>query len=193
MSFFPAGLPFSLVEHPKFVAFLNRLRPAFRSPPRKAIANQYLDRADGWTNVRGESIINYVLVTPESGAYFHSSASYKRDLLRQRRQSTIEPHLPRTRDDGATGRRDNENSRAFLLYKLYRLLLIDGAVAADRVYMMRLNIFDDVHHSVSQKISGVRIYTRCLTGVKIRATLGGNEHVVDDRLPTDIGPSITDK
>ncbi|KAG6220306.1 hypothetical protein E4U44_008567 [Claviceps purpurea] len=42
---FSTGLPFNIVEHPKVLAFLKRLRPAFTPPTRHAIANKYLDRA----------------------------------------------------------------------------------------------------------------------------------------------------
>ncbi|KAG6244267.1 hypothetical protein E4U23_006275, partial [Claviceps purpurea] len=48
--------------------------------------------SDGWTNIRGESIINYMLVTPEGGAYFHSSEtagvnSHTGEFLAQRMMS----------------------------------------------------------------------------------------------------------
>lgn len=96
---FSVGLPFSLVEHPKFIAFLHRLRPSYKAAHRTLLATRLLDNAykdlrvqfdaqviasphgnarltlisDGWTNIRGESIINYMLVRPDGAAYFHSS------------------------------------------------------------------------------------------------------------------------
>ena len=93
---FSAGLPFSIVEHPKFKLLAKRLRPMYDPPTRKTIVNKYLDAqyktlkttfsnklaqkplrftlvTDGWTNTRQESIINYVLVDPIGKAYFHSS------------------------------------------------------------------------------------------------------------------------
>ncbi|CCE30254.1 uncharacterized protein CPUR_04102 [Claviceps purpurea 20.1] len=50
---------------------------------------------DGWINVRGESIINYMLVTPEGGAHFHSSEtagvnSHTGEFLAQRMMNVIE-------------------------------------------------------------------------------------------------------
>ncbi|KAK9336991.1 hypothetical protein LIPSTDRAFT_75591 [Lipomyces starkeyi NRRL Y-11557] len=75
---------------------LDHLRPAFEIPHRKEVAttmlNDSYDRevngqmilktqaeshmtlvTDSWTNIRGEAIVNYVLVTPNGEAMFHSA------------------------------------------------------------------------------------------------------------------------
>lgn len=94
-TFFELGMPFNLLNHPKFRNFVKALRPAYNPPYRRDLAGPLLDQAfsqqqaglqqsidraarltlvtDGWTNIRNESIINYMLVDPEGKAYFYKA------------------------------------------------------------------------------------------------------------------------
>lgn len=96
-TFYELGLPISLVESQNFKDLLHCLRPAYQPPARKKLAGPLLDSkyetmlqemnsflaspegknitlvTDGWTNVRGEAIINYVFVTPTGKAFFYKS------------------------------------------------------------------------------------------------------------------------
>ena len=119
---FRTGLPFSVVDHPNFKRFVQSLRPSYMAPSRKTIATKWLDQqyndlnskfaaklqaatrskplrftllTDGWTNIRGESIVNYVLVDAKGQAYFHSSdatgtASHDGDFLARELIAIIE-------------------------------------------------------------------------------------------------------
>lgn len=82
-----SACPFALVEHPLWKAFFKRIRPAFNPPKRKTLGSTYLEKhmaeaqsvvqkevqetatyhlqCDGWSNVRNEGIINFVLNKPE--------------------------------------------------------------------------------------------------------------------------------
>ena len=82
-----SGSPLSLVEHPLWIAFFKKIRPAFSVPTRSRISTTYLNaeytalqteikeelascknlhlQCDGWSNLRNESIIDFVVTTPE--------------------------------------------------------------------------------------------------------------------------------
>lgn len=91
---YSSGTHFNAVEHPSFIQMCARLRPGYSPPKRRKRANEYLnvaysklkDRADdmlrmnnvgrtgphhftlvtdGWKNIRGDAIVDYVLVSPE--------------------------------------------------------------------------------------------------------------------------------
>lgn len=96
---FLMGLPFSITENPSFRAFIKLIRPGLTLPSRKKISNKYLDIiyeeykakmekvikqkkhrhltlvTDGWTNVHGESIINYMLCTRVGSIFYKSSTT----------------------------------------------------------------------------------------------------------------------
>jgi hypothetical protein len=86
MAWYSAGHPFSTIENPYLVQTLKKARPAWRLPTRRQLAEKYLDCAystlkgkvnqsidqaqcvgistDGWTNVRRESVMNFMVLTP---------------------------------------------------------------------------------------------------------------------------------
>lgn len=83
------GCPFKLFDHPLWHEFFEALRPSFNLPDRKKIGGDILDKIytetkeevqkklessnteifhlqlDGWSNLRNESLINFVISTPE--------------------------------------------------------------------------------------------------------------------------------
>lgn len=83
---FISGSPLSLVEHPLWIEFFKKIRPAYTVPSRCRISTTYLDaeyialqaeikeelsnsnnlhlQCDGWSNLRNESIIDFVVTTP---------------------------------------------------------------------------------------------------------------------------------
>lgn len=76
-----------MVEHPSWVKLFKKMRPSYKLPTRQAIATKYLDeeytciqneisssiqdaqnlslQCDGWSNIRNESIIDFVISKPE--------------------------------------------------------------------------------------------------------------------------------
>ena len=93
---FSSGQPFSVTESAEFEDFIKAVRPGLKLPKRKEISNELLDKqyntmqrkqkdfiqsynnkftliSDGWTNQRGEPIINYTLVSADGHSFFHSS------------------------------------------------------------------------------------------------------------------------
>lgn len=82
-----SGTPFSIVEHELWQGFFHLLRPSYRLPSRKSISTTLLDKeyastkadvlqllndssvlhlqCDGWSNVRVESIINFIVTQPK--------------------------------------------------------------------------------------------------------------------------------
>lgn len=82
-----SGTPLGIVEHPLWREFFSKLRPSFNLPSRKQISTTLLDsqyektkevvekeiknakilhlQCDGWSNVRNESIINFVVTQPK--------------------------------------------------------------------------------------------------------------------------------
>lgn len=97
------GCPFGLTEHPLWKEFFHHIRPSFRPPLRKTVSNRHLQihydemktqviqkvanaeclhlQCDAWSNLRNESIINFIVNTPDpvfvksvsSGAERHTS------------------------------------------------------------------------------------------------------------------------
>lgn len=81
------GAPLSMVEHPLWKEFFCKLRPSYNLPSRKRISTVMLDsqfdktkqlvedelknanvlhlQCDGWSNIRNESIINFVVSQPK--------------------------------------------------------------------------------------------------------------------------------
>jgi hypothetical protein len=84
---FGLGLPLSLVEAPAFVEFCKKLRPSYELPSRNVISERLLNKefenvqksikilvnnakficiaTDGWTNLRNEPIVNFIITTPK--------------------------------------------------------------------------------------------------------------------------------
>jgi len=84
--FYETGVPFRLANHPAMLRFLQTVRPAFKAPRSTSIATTLLDRAhdkhmgylndiiysanevvlltDGWSNVKGDHLVNYVVTFP---------------------------------------------------------------------------------------------------------------------------------
>jgi Protein of unknown function (DUF 659)/hAT family C-terminal dimerisation region len=84
---FSAGVPFSFVENPYVIQFFNYLRPSFKLPNRRKIADELLNEvyeevkvqadeqiskattlcmvSDGWSNINRESVQNFVICTPK--------------------------------------------------------------------------------------------------------------------------------
>lgn len=76
-----------MVQHPAWIEFFKSIRPAFQLPSRKTISTSYLNNAyeemqvdiavklneastlhlqlDGWSNLRNEGIINFIVTKPE--------------------------------------------------------------------------------------------------------------------------------
>ena len=99
--FYSENIPFHLIESPFFRDFISTLRPAFINhlPSRYEISNPLLNTSyeemkkkvssfmknvekiclvtDGWSNIRGDSIINFVFTTPRP--IFHKSINATRD------------------------------------------------------------------------------------------------------------------
>lgn len=84
---FVSGTPLSMVEHPLWIEFFKKLRPSYIPPSRYQVSAKYLDaqyaemqaevtsllqeaktlhlQCDGWSNVRNEPVINFVVCKPE--------------------------------------------------------------------------------------------------------------------------------
>lgn len=84
---FASGSPISIAENASWKQFFKALRPSYKVPTRRAISTKYLDsiytdmkkdledeigsadnlnlQMDGWTNIRNESIINFIITTPK--------------------------------------------------------------------------------------------------------------------------------
>ena len=76
-----------MVEHPLWIDFFKRIRPSFQLPSRYRLSSTYLDaqytetqgninkqleeaknlhlQCDGWSNLKNESIINFIISKPE--------------------------------------------------------------------------------------------------------------------------------
>jgi hypothetical protein len=83
---YSTGVPFIFADHPKVRQFLQKLKPSWKPPSAKVIAGTLLTKqstalkaaintfvteseyvslvSDGWSNIRREHMVNYVLVTP---------------------------------------------------------------------------------------------------------------------------------
>lgn len=84
---FISGAPLNVVEHPLWKEFFETLRPSFVPPTRRVLSSSMLDaeyertktqlkatiqntkflnlQCDGWTNIRNESIMNFIITIPE--------------------------------------------------------------------------------------------------------------------------------
>jgi len=103
---YSAGVPFTFVENPFVIQFFKYLRPSFKLPNRRKIANELLDEvyedvkiqadeqiskattlcmvSDGWSNVNRESVHNFVVCTPKPfffDATFSSEESHTAEWI----------------------------------------------------------------------------------------------------------------
>ena len=84
---FSAGVPFAFVENPLIIQFFHCLRPSFKLPNRRKLADELLNNvydevkiqadekilkaktlcmiSDGWFNINRESVQNFIICTPE--------------------------------------------------------------------------------------------------------------------------------
>lgn len=82
-----SGAPLNIVQHPLWIEFFKRLRPSFVPPTRRVLSSSLLEneyskvnsdlcqaianapnlnlQCDGWSNIRNEAIINFVVSKPE--------------------------------------------------------------------------------------------------------------------------------
>jgi len=88
------------VENKFFIKFLHKIKPSFKPPTRRQLSGSILNNTytalkldinniidkqpeqmtlvtDGWSNTRGESLINYLLVTPKDAIFLKSVATGK--------------------------------------------------------------------------------------------------------------------
>ncbi|XP_047146123.1 uncharacterized protein LOC124818995 [Hydra vulgaris] len=87
---YASGSPFHLVENNYWKIFMNKLRPAYKLPSRHEVSNLLLDNefskisanvkemvatadylglmCDGWSSLRNEAIINFVMTLPSSSS-----------------------------------------------------------------------------------------------------------------------------
>ncbi|CAG4946713.1 unnamed protein product [Parnassius apollo] len=90
---FVTGTPLSMVQHPLWIQFFEKLQLNFKIPSSKTVATKYLDKiyremrlelneelnsctylhlqCDGWSNIRNEGIINFLISKPRP-AYIKS-------------------------------------------------------------------------------------------------------------------------
>lgn len=84
---FVSGTPLNIVQHPLWIEFFKRLRPSFVPPTRRVLSSSLLEneyskvnsdlcdaianapnlnlQCDGWSNIRNEAIINFVISKPQ--------------------------------------------------------------------------------------------------------------------------------
>lgn len=96
---YATGVPFSLFEHPLWEELFHKLRPAYKLPTRKVLSTTLLEKEfllvkeqiekniessvnlnlalDGWSNIRNEGILNFIVYTPNP--YFYSFVETKRN------------------------------------------------------------------------------------------------------------------
>ncbi|KAG6585079.1 uncharacterized protein IUM83_08425 [Phytophthora cinnamomi] len=97
MAFYTAGIPFRAIGNPYLRRALGHHRPNVRLPTRQSLGSTFLDLAytmekdqleallrkqkrliiitDGWSNINGESIVNYVIISPKMRPMMWSSGT----------------------------------------------------------------------------------------------------------------------
>lgn len=97
---YATGVPLSLVEHPLWDDLFRKLRPAWKLPSRKVLSTTLLEKEygsvkdevegninssvhlnlslDGWSNIRNEGILNFIVYTPNN-PYFYSFVETKKN------------------------------------------------------------------------------------------------------------------
>ena len=114
--FYSTGIPFTVVENPYWLEFIKTIQPAYISPNRRNLANNLLDAeyqveqqdlnttlanitlaSDGWSNIRRESVLNFVLCLPKPVFYdakYTGAESHTAEFIYQEFKSIIEDILP---------------------------------------------------------------------------------------------------
>lgn len=86
-AFYASGIPLSTIENPFFIQALKQINPEYHPPSRKVLSTSLLEKeyklvsndikkliknakyvcitSDGWTNIHQESIINFMITTPQ--------------------------------------------------------------------------------------------------------------------------------
>jgi hypothetical protein len=110
---FAAGVPFTFVENPYFINFIQHIRPSFKLPNRRKLASDLLDKvfdevkeesdkeilsaqnlcmvSDGWSNINQESVQNFIVCTPKpfffdatySGEESHTAVWIASEIIKQ--------------------------------------------------------------------------------------------------------------
>jgi hypothetical protein len=110
---FSTEVPFAFIENPYVIQFFNYLRPSFKLPNRRKIADELLDEvyekvkmqadeqiskattlcmvSDGWSNINRESVQNFIICTPKpfffnatfSGEESHTAAWIADQIIQQ--------------------------------------------------------------------------------------------------------------
>jgi Protein of unknown function (DUF 659) len=110
---FATGVPFSFLENDYVIQFFQQLRPAFKLPNRRKLADELLDDvfdgvkaecneqilqaksltmvSDGWSNINRESVQNFVICTPKplffdaiySGEESHTAKWIADEIIKQ--------------------------------------------------------------------------------------------------------------
>ena len=86
-AFYASGIPLATIENPFFIQALHKINPEYHPPSRKVLSTSLLEKeykqissdikkqindanyicltSDGWTNIHQESIINFMVTTPQ--------------------------------------------------------------------------------------------------------------------------------
>jgi hypothetical protein len=113
--FYSTGIPFTVVESPYWLEFIKTIQPAYISPNRRNLANNLLNAeyqveqqdlntmlkqasnitlaSDGWSNIRRESVLNFVLCLPKPVFYdakYTGVESHTAEFIYQEFKSIIE-------------------------------------------------------------------------------------------------------
>ena len=86
-AFYASGIPLATIENPFFIQALHQINPEYNPPSRKVLSTRLLEKeykqvstdikklvknasyvcltSDGWTNIHQESIINFMVTTPQ--------------------------------------------------------------------------------------------------------------------------------
>ncbi|GBC53617.1 ribonuclease H-like domain-containing protein [Rhizophagus irregularis DAOM 181602=DAOM 197198] len=100
-AFVCCGIPFSVIQNPFFIEFLNEIRPGYEPPTDELLSGRLLSEEtsrinkkvdviiknssnltlalDGWTSPTGTSIYNYIILTPDREQYLYALHDYSSD------------------------------------------------------------------------------------------------------------------
>ena len=94
LAFFSGGIPFRFIENPHLMRAMSILRPGYEPPSRRQLSGRMLDdchasieaemnaeisgamyvsvATDAWTNVNGESVINFIVLMPTKPVFYEA-------------------------------------------------------------------------------------------------------------------------